>query len=177
MSEEIYFKNTFLSMKDKLFRFAFFYLKEAQLAEDALQDAMLKIWDKRSEWSKIQNEEAWSMTVVKNICLDRLRRQASHRKHEDQLLVVDRDERDPNRISVWQDQWKLLQSVLKQLNQNQQMVFKLRDIEGYSYKEIAEVLEISDAQVKTELFRARKTLKACMHKINDYGITQNQSIA
>jgi RNA polymerase sigma-70 factor (ECF subfamily) len=57
------------------------------------------------------------------------------------------------------------------------MVFKLRDIEGYSYKEIAETLAISDAQVKTELFRARKTLKACMHKLNDYGITKTQSIA
>jgi RNA polymerase sigma-70 factor (ECF subfamily) len=57
------------------------------------------------------------------------------------------------------------------------MVFKLRDIEGYSYKEIAVILSLSDAQVKTELFRARKILKACMHKINDYGTTRNQSIA
>ncbi|MFQ3212758.1 MAG: RNA polymerase sigma-70 factor (ECF subfamily) [Marivirga sp.] len=177
MSEEIYFKNTFLSMKQKLYRFAFYYLKEAQTAEDALQDAMMKIWDKRGEWSEIKNEEAWSMTVVKNICLDRLRKEATHRKHENQMIVVDRDEQDPNRISVWQDQWSLLHKVIKQLNENQRMVFKLRDIEGYSYKEIAVILSLSDAQVKTELFRARKILKACMHKINDYGTTRNQSIA
>lgn len=177
MSEEIYFKNTFLSMKQKLFRFAFYYLKEAQTAEDAIQDAMMKIWDKRSEWSEVKNEEAWSMTIVKNICLDRLRKEASHRKHENRMVVLDRDDQDPNRISVWQDQWKVMQEVLNDLNDNQRMVFKLRDIEGYSYKEIAEVLSLTDSQVKIELFRARKTLKACMHKINNYGITKTQSIA
>jgi len=177
MSEEIYFKNTFLSMKQKLFRFAYYYLKEAEAAEDALQDALLKIWDKRADWSAIKNEEAWSMMVVKNICLDRLRKLSNARKHQNRMLIEDRDERDPNRISVWQDQWQVMNEVVKTLNNNQRMVFKLRDIEGHSYKEISDLLDLSDAQVKTELFRARKKLKTCMLKINSYGIGKTESVA
>ncbi len=177
MSEEIYFKNTFLSMKQQLYRFAFYYLKEASAAEDALQDALLKIWDKRAEWPKIENEEAYSMVVVKHICLDRLRKATSHKKHQSKMIIADTDEKDPNRISVWQDQWNLLHKMTDSLNENQRMVFKLRDIEGYSYKEIADLLNLSDAQVKTALFRARKKLKTGMLKLNNYGLRTTESVA
>jgi len=177
MSDELYFKNTFLGYKQKLYRFAFYYLKEAQSAEDALQDAMLKIWDKRSEWSNIKNEEAWSMMVVKNICLDRLRKINTSRKHDSTMFSAEVDEKDPDRISVWQDQWKLLQQTMTTLNETQRAVFKLRDIEGYSYKEIIELLDLSEAQVKTALFRSRKKLRSCMLKLNNYGLKSAESMA
>nr|WP_236587820.1 RNA polymerase sigma factor [Marivirga aurantiaca] len=177
MSEEIYFKNTFLSQKNKLYRFAFFFLKETDEAKDATQETLIKIWDKREEWHKVENPDAWSMQIIKNNCLDRLRKTKTVQKHQANLNFAQSTDQNPGTISIWQDQWKLLQQVLNQLSDKQKAVFILREIEGNSYQEIAESLEISEAQVKSDLFRSRKYLKETMLKINNHGIGTTRTMA
>jgi len=177
MNEENYFKNIYLSQKNKLYRFSFFYMKDEEEAKDAVQEALIKIWDKRSDWDRVDNPEAWGMQIVKNICLDRLRKQKTVQKHQDSLKLEKTFGQDPGTISVWQDQWKILQDVLEQLSEKQKTVFILREVEGNSYQEIAETLEISESQVKTDLYRSRKYLKASMQKINDHGIKNFRNLA
>lgn len=177
MSEENYFKNIYLSQKNKLFRFAFYFLKDEEEAKDATQDTLIKIWDKRVDWKQIDNPEAWGMQIVKNICFDRLRKKKTSQKYENSLTLEKSFGQDPGRISLWQDQWEIMQEVLQQLTEKQKAVFILREVDGNSYQEIAETLEISEAQVKTDLFRSRKFLKASMQKINDHGITRTRTTA
>lgn len=177
MSEEIYFKNTFLSKKNKLYRFAYFFLKEEDEAKDATQETLIKIWDKRGEWDKVENPDAWSMQIIKNNCLDRLRKSKTAQKHQESFYFVQSTDQNPGTISIWQDQWNVLQQVMDQLSEKQKTVFILREIEGNSYQEIAALLEISEAQVKSDLFRSRKFLKETMLKINDHGIRKTQSMA
>ena len=177
MSEENYFKNIYLSQKNKLFRFGFFFLKEEEEAKDAIQEGLIKIWDKRADWEAVENPEAWAMQIVKNICLDRLRKKKTVQKHQDSLKLEQTYGQDPGRISLWQDQWAILQEVMDQLSEKQKTVFILREVEGSSYQEIAELLGISESQVKTDLFRSRKFLKASMQKINDHGIKRSRTTA
>lgn len=177
MSEENYFKNVYLSQKNKLYRFGFFYLKDEDEAKDVTQEALIKIWDKRSSWDSIENPEAWSMQIIKNICLDKLRKKKTIQKHQDSLKLEDVFGQDPGRISIWQDQWQILQELLEQLSEKQKTVFILREVEGNSYQEIAKLLGISEAQVKSDLFRSRKYLKAIMQKINDHGIKNIRNLA
>lgn len=177
MSEENYFKNIYLSQKNKLFRFGFFFLKDEEEAKDATQEALIKIWDKRADWESVENPEAWGMQIVKNICLDRLRKKKTVQKHQDSLKLEKTFGQDPGTISLWQDQWKIMQEVMEQLSEKQKTVFILREVEGNSYQEIAETLEISEAQVKSDLFRSRKFLRASMQKINDHGIRKTRTMA
>ncbi len=177
MSEEIYFKNIFLSQKNKLYRFAFFFLKEMDEAKDATQETLIKIWDKRDEWHKVENPDAWSMQIIKNNCLDRLRKTKTVQKHQATLKIVQSTDQNPGSISIWKDQWKVMQQVMDQLSEKQKAVFILREIEGNSYQEIAESLNISEAQVKSDLYRSRKYLKDKMLKINNHGIGKTQTMA
>ncbi len=177
MSEENYFKNTFLSQKNKLYRFAYFFLKGEDEAKDATQEALIKIWDKREEWHKVENPDAWSMQIIKNNCLDRLRKKKTAQKHQQLMELTHSTHQNPGTISIWQDQWQILQQVMEQLSEKQKTVFILREIEGNSYQEIAELLEISEAQVKSDLFRSRKFLREAMLKVNNYGIGTTKTMA
>ena len=56
------------------------------------------------------------------------------------------------------------------LPEKQRQVMHLRDIEGYSYQEICEILEIDMSQVKVNLFRARNSVRERLQKINAYGL-------
>jgi RNA polymerase sigma factor (sigma-70 family) len=71
---------------------------------------------------------------------------------------------------------QMMHNILDKLSEKQKVVFVLREIEGLSYKEITEQLDIELNQVKTDLHRARKYLRAELSKINDHGISRYQSI-
>src|SRR5690606_4874044 len=59
--------------KDKLFRFGYSLLQNREEAEDALQEVFIKMWSQKNQWSQIRNIEAYTMKLMKNLCLDRLR--------------------------------------------------------------------------------------------------------
>ncbi|MBY0435019.1 MAG: RNA polymerase sigma factor, partial [Cyclobacteriaceae bacterium] len=63
-----------------------------------------------------------------------------------------------------------IEDLMAVLPEKQRQVMHLRDIEGYSYQEIVEILEIDMSQVKVNLFRARNTVREKLQKINAYGL-------
>ena len=187
MSLEV-FKERILPMKDKLFRFAFRLLQHAQEAEDAIQDVMAGIWMKRDEWGQWKNLEAYCMTATRNNCLDRLRKRRStggrgessgrggspgRGGHSGQRFMAEPEERarqigssepDPYERMMNKEIMQRIRQCMAALPENQQMVIQLREIEGFSYNEIAEVLDMSMDQVKINLFRARNAIKKSMIK-------------
>ena len=83
------FKQRFLPFHPKLYRIAYALLDNKADAEDIFQDAYCKLWNKRDELGDIQNPEAFSITLVKNLCLDFLRSpKASRRDNEEALETV-----------------------------------------------------------------------------------------
>lgn len=154
-----YFKKEILPLKDKLFRYALNYLKESSVAEDVIQDVFLKLWRKRTELDKIKNIEAWSMTMTRNISLDLLKRNKV--KFTDPVFIKEpimRSEAPDNLI----EQSELKDSVhqiIESLSEKQRQVVFLRDIEGYSYREISEIIGVDENLVKVTLFRARENLR------------------
>ena len=74
------FKQRFLPFHPKLYRIAYALLDNKADAEDILQDAYCKLWNKRDELGDIQNPEAFSITLVKNLCLDFLRSPKASRR-------------------------------------------------------------------------------------------------
>ena len=72
--EKVSFRNDVLPLKNQLFRLALRITLNREEAEDIVQDTMIKVWDKRYEWSSIDSIEAYSLRVCRNISLDRLKK-------------------------------------------------------------------------------------------------------
>lgn len=165
------FKTEVLPLKNKLYRFALNIVKDEDLAKDVVQECMIKVWEKRDEVKLIHNLEAWCMQVTRNKALDKLR--SKHIKRTD-LFEVELDTRKeidtPVVLAERSEIMSRIQELIDNLPNRQREVMQLRDIEGYSYKEIADMLVIDINLVKTNLFRARRKLKESLIKENAYGL-------
>jgi len=153
-------------MKDKLYRLAFRLLQNVQEAEDVVQETMIRIWAKREEWGRWQSLEAYCMISVRNSCLDKLRKQRQWLMPvgEDKAWDVSSPDKDPHEKMMAKEVMIQIRKCMDELPQHQQLVIQLREIEGFSYNEIAEVLDMSMDQVKVNLFRARNAIKRSIIK-------------
>ena len=158
MSIEV-FKQHILPMKDKLFRFAFRLLQNVQEAEDAVQDVMVGIWAKREQWGEWKSIEAYCMTATKNNCLDRMRKRRIFPVQEEKAGLVSSPDRDPYEKMMDKQMVQRIRQCMDALPENQQQVVRLREMEGFSYNEIADVLDMTLDQVKINLFRGRNAIK------------------
>ena len=167
----VQFKDEILPLKNKLYRFSLNIVKDEDLAKDVVQECLIKVWEKRNELKLVQNLEAWCMQVTKNKALDKLR--SKHVSRTD-LFEVKLDKRKetntPYAVTERGDLMTRIKSLIARLPQRQREVMQLRDIEGYTYKEIGEILQIDINLVKTNLFRARRKLKESLTKENAYGL-------
>jgi len=160
-----------MPVKNKLFRFALRLLDNAAEAEDVVQDVLIKVWNSRETMNQINNWEAWCMRLTKNLSLDRLRSQ--HRKVTDSLMTgleVKQEGMSPHEKTEIAESMQQVSELIASLPEKQRQVMHLRDVEGYSYNEICEILEIDMSQVKISLFRARNTVREKLVKINAYGL-------
>ena len=165
------FKNEILPLKNKLFRFALNIVKDEDLAKDVVQECLIKVWEKRNDLKLVNNLEAWCMQVTKNKALDKLRSKHMSRTDLFEVKLDTRKERDtPYVVTEREDVMGRIKGLIAQLPERQREVMQLRDIEGYTYKEIGETLEIDINLVKTNLFRARRKLKESLIKENAYGL-------
>lgn len=163
------FLNTVMPFKDKVFRLAKRLLVSQDEAEDATQELYLKLWKNRKELASYRNIEAFAMTMTKNYCLDRLKsKQASN------LSLVHSNYKENNsslqkKIEV-QDAIKKVHEGIAKLPEQQRMVIQLRDIEGYEFKEIEEMLQMKPTAIRVALSRARKTIREQLIQQDAYGI-------
>jgi RNA polymerase sigma-70 factor, ECF subfamily len=157
MSIEV-FQERILPMKDKLFRFAFRLLQNVQEAEDVIQDVMAGVWVRREEWGQWKSLEAYCMAATRNQCIDRIRKQR-YRQEKEKTIPAAGSVQDPLEKMMSKEMTGRIRRIMAALPENQQLVMHLREVEGFSYNEIAEVLNISLDQVKVNLFRGRYTIK------------------
>ena len=163
------FTHKVLCCQNKLYRFALRMLGSAQEAEDIVQEVMLQMWDRRQDISNLNNVEAWCMRIVKNRSLDALkaRRNQKHAQVEEEVLAEYTP--DPQRQAEVSDTMEIMHKLIGQLPEKQRMLIHLREVEGHSYQEIAQIMDISLSQVKVNLFRARNNLKEKLLYLESFG--------
>ncbi len=156
---QLYFKQHILPAKDKLYRFAQSILKNAMEAEDVVQEVLVRIWQRRDTWHEVENMEALMMTMTKNLSLDRLR--SKHNRTDQLPEYADwRDETaQPDQQMESNDMINTIRNAMQHLPEKHRMVMQLRDIEGLSYEEISQALNMPLSQVKINLFRARTHMR------------------
>ena len=173
--KKISFRNDILPMKDILFRLALRITLSREEAEDIVQDTLIRVWNRRDSWDTIESIEAFSLTICRNMALDRMR------LHENQNMSLDVDNAsvgqespdtasNPYERTVQREKVEIVRSLIDSLPEKQRSCMQLRDIEGKTYKEIAQVLGITEDQVKVNIFRARQTIKQQFLKYDNYGL-------
>ena len=165
------FETRVLPTKNKLFRFAFRLLGSSEEAKDVVQEVMMKVWNGREQMGAIDNMEAWCMRITKNLSLDRLR--SKERRTTDSMqegLEVRQESMTPYEKTEIHESMQRVNELIEALPEKQRQVMHLRDIEGYSYNEICEILELDMSQVKVNLFRARNFVRERLLKLNAYGL-------
>jgi len=164
------FHQRVLPVCDKLYRFSYRLLGNVEEAEDVVQEVLLKVWNKRHEMHTYLNMEAWCMRLTKNLSLDKLRvrKQFVDTEYLDRSSILSPE--SPMEQLVLEDAVDLVHQIIATLPENQKVVIQLRDIEGYSYQEIADISEMTLDQVKVNLHRARKTIKAQLTRLENHGL-------
>ncbi len=113
--------------------------------------------------------EAYCLAVCRNLSLDRISlKDNCHVTLENQPDTPDSS--TPHDALTRKEQISLVETLLTGLPEVQRSIIQLREIEGKNYKEIAEVLSISEEKVKVYLFRARQRIKQAYAKIDGYGL-------
>ncbi len=138
---------------DRLYRFALKNLGDQDLAKDFVQDAYEKLWMRidQVDYNKVKS---YLFRTVVNAQIDRARRAKLQQNH---LASLDKN---PTQDQIPFDVQEKIDEGVKRLTEIQRTVLTLRDYEGYTYQEIAEMSGLSEDQVKVYIFRARKFLKA-----------------
>ncbi len=165
------FQNRVLPTKNKLFRFALRMLGNDDDAKDVVQEVFIRVWNGREQMDQIQNMEAWCMRITKNLSLDRLR--SIQRKGTDSLensFHVQHTDRTPDVKTEMGESMQHVSKLIAALPEKQRQIIHLRDVEGYTYNEICDILELDMNQVKVNLFRARNSVKEKLMKMNAYGL-------
>lgn len=173
--QEISFRNDILPLKDKLFRLALRITLDRTEAEDVVQDTMIRVWNKREEWTQFDSIEAYCMVVAKNLAIDRSQKKEVQNvpltlQMEESSEAGSSNASNPYDQLVHEERIKLIHQLVNELPQKQRLIMQLRDIEGESYKEIANVLHLTEEQVKVNLFRARQKVKQRYIEIDEYGL-------
>ena len=161
----ISFQNDILPLKNELFRLALRITQNRADAEDVVQDTMLRIWKRRDEWAQIDSIEAFCLTICRNLALDHLRRMSNNEDSLSPDVRTFSSSSTPEAIAISRDRLQLVRTLIDQLPEKQRSCIQLRDIEGKSYHDIATILDITEQQVKVNIFRARQTIKQQFQKI------------
>lgn len=147
---------------DFMFRLACSILGRSDEASDMMQDVAERILRRQESLEDVRNIDSFLARAVRNACIDRIRR----RRETTPKIPDVPDDRSPDR---WSDRI-LVHKALARLPERQRLAVHLKDIEGYSNKEIADILETDETNVRTLLSRGRRALRDIIEKEIGYGI-------
>ena len=151
-------KEIWLPLSDRFYRVAYHILESQEDAEDAVQELYLKLIKTPSKFSNIQDPTAYGITMLRNICIDIIRRREKLKSEELHEYMI-ADASSPDKVATEKDKLRILIHKIDKLPQKQSMVLKMRTIEGLEYDEISQRTGLSQVNIRVLISIARKTLK------------------
>lgn len=148
-------ENLYRQYASKLFAVSLKYSRNYQEAQDNLQDAFITIYEKIDQYKNKGSFEGWMKRITINTALQRYRKQNMYQ------IVDENNIKDQEDVHLREEEVSLdyLLKIIQELPDRYRMVFSLYVLDGYSHKEIAEMMSISEGTSKSNLARARKNLK------------------
>jgi RNA polymerase sigma-70 factor, ECF subfamily len=141
-----------------LYRFGYWLCRNEALAEDLVQETLLRAWRSLDDLRDTAAAKAWLITILRREHARLYERKTPPQDNLDDVVVEDRDSRTPEEES----EDGLLRTAMARLEPKYREPLLLQVLGGFSCEEIARELKLSSAAVMTQLFRARQKLKAIL---------------
>ncbi len=152
------FKASFLPLSDGLYRIAYHYLEDGDDARDVVQDLYIKLWNSKDKLDAVANPQAYCYTLVKNLSIDRIRRNRKKVSTSDFPEMA--SDSSPDRTMAEKETLRRTWQLIGDLPPKQREIIRLRIFEGLEYDEIARKMGLSEINARVQLSLARKTLKS-----------------
>ncbi len=150
------FQYQILCHSDKSYRMALSILKNESSAKDALQELMMRLWEKRDQLEAIANHQAFILASMRNLCLDMIRKSVH-------MLEIPADTEynapSPYQQAEQTDTINHISSMIDTLPEMQRTILRMKDVEGMELEEIARIMSMTENAVTVNLSRARKKLR------------------
>ncbi|MBE0674481.1 MAG: sigma-70 family RNA polymerase sigma factor [Bacteroidales bacterium] len=151
----------------RLFSIAFRILRSREDAEDAVQDTLLKLWKLRSGLEAYKSPEALAVVMVRNTCIDTLRRFRTESIDDNPgRKGITVSVPSPHDIYSQNETLLTIEGILESMPQNYSEILRKRDIEGQDYEEIAKSTDQNINSVRVMVSRARKYLRVELDKLS-----------
>ena len=149
------FQETWLPLQGRFYRMAFYILEDEADAKDAVQDLYLKLWNLRDHLEIIREPSAYGALMLKNLCIDRIRRHQPATSLEEGMVIKG----PPDEELELREDVAAVQKAIGLLPESQRKLLRLRVIQGLSYEEISQQTGLSGLNVRVQVSLARKKLK------------------
>ncbi|QHT66243.1 sigma-70 family RNA polymerase sigma factor [Rhodocytophaga rosea] len=152
------FKSKVFPLKNKLFRFARWFLHTNEDAEDMVQEVFVKLWTSRDNWQKYTSLEAVAMQMTKNMCLNKMKATKASmidiggQNLPDPLVAPDKELEMSHTVD-------LLLHIINLLPPQQRLVIQLREVEELELEEIAQIAGLTLNNVRATLSIARRRVR------------------
>lgn len=161
------FKVSIFSLTERLFPLVTRLLGDKTKAEDAIQEIMIKLWEKRKQLENHPNIKGFVFLTARNYCLDILRKKRILINDGEIYLNLFSDTNEQSQLER-QELNEIIAGILKKLPKQQREIFIMRDIDGYEFTEIAAIMKLKITNVRVLLSRARKTISTALEKTYSY---------
>ncbi len=158
------FKVGVFCWKDLLYRLALRLLNNTAEAEDAVQQTMMNMWQKKDDLNEIENLRAFVIRSLQNDCLNRLKKEQTISRHYGEFGKI-------QNVSTFVSTGNMVAIIKKEISllpEKQRMIIQLCDVEGFDTREVAEIMESEEGAIRTNLSRARQKVKLHIVKLQAY---------
>ncbi len=166
------FERLIQNSRSKAYAIALRYMGNEEDALDALQECFIKIFRSLNSFKEESSFDTWIYRILVNTCTDALRKNRKYQTtdsifrkdehNEESVMEISDDTNSPELILDKKEQMTMIQSCLSKLPKEQREAIELRDMEGFSYEEISDILNCSLGTVKSRISRARIALRQCI---------------
>ncbi len=149
------FHTVWIPLQERFYRVAYFLLEDRADALDAVQDLYVKLWKMRDTLDLVRNPGAYGALLVRNLCIDRIRRLTPARPLSDDLV----GKAPPDEELAAKETLGVVMQAMERLPDSQRKLVKLHLLRGLSYDEIAAETGLSPLNIRVQVSLARKKLK------------------
>lgn len=149
------FHTVWLPLQGQFYRVAFYLLENEADAKDAVQELYLKLWTLRDHLEMVREPAAYGSLLLKNLCIDRIRR----RKPREELREDLSDDPPPDRQLEDREALKAVIRSMDALPPKQRKLLTMKVLQGLSYQEISQKTGLSPLNVRVQVSLARKKLR------------------
>lgn len=163
--DERTFRKIYITYHKQLYTVAIKYLRTKDLADDAVHDVFVKLWDNRDKLDESGSLRGFLFTAIQNHVLNMIASKKRKLKKQLQFFYEkNQGEEIPDNIIIFSEYKKIYQAAVEELPEARRKIFELRINEGLTNEEVAGYLEISIHTVKSQFYKASRFIREFVNK-------------